>query len=243
MNRIMLTLLVLAAMVAACTGDSSPDVTVTTATPGSGADVPASSAAAPVEVQTVFLHADRTHKTIRFVVNVRNSSPKTVEGMRLSGNAYDASGAAVGRFTGDLPRIAAGSTFPYVGGIAGMEVTGIATRLDVTVASAGRLTDAPADLFATETDAPVQNGTRLEEMSYTVSGLVTTGSQEIERRQSVVSAILRDGAGAIVGVQYERLTTVPDRVPPGTRARVELLVIQLTGTATKAELIAYAVGR
>jgi hypothetical protein len=233
--------------VASAPGGSSPapaQATSTVAPPSAPSPPVVSSpvAAQPnAMVELGYLFVDQEDRFLRFVGLIRNPHAQSIEGMAVRWDALDASGAIVGSRARNLPPIAAGSTWYYAGGAGLFNLTGVPESVKFTVTNPGRLSNAPSTVFAVEgVTVESRPNVLTNQPQATVTGTLTTGNQPVERRDVTVYAIVKDAEGNIIGATFDSPTSVPDTLDPGTRFRVEIGFIRITGTPVTAELIAYA---
>src|SRR5581483_8438370 len=86
---------------------------------------------APVLADAYF-YSDTTTKLVRFLGLGRHPATKTIEGLRIRWDGYSDDSALVGSFTANMPAIAGGQTFNYVGG-AGVQLSGRPSSVKLTV--------------------------------------------------------------------------------------------------------------
>lgn len=221
---------------ASAAATATPAPVTATPTPTATPERPAPS------MEVAFFSANAERRLMRFVGLIKNPSTKTIEGLKVRWDAFAADNALVGSFTANMPAIAGGQTFNYVGGAGAASLTGVPASVKLTVVDGGRLTDAPSGLFAVE-PATVQEETFSNGKEFRASGNVTTPDREIERFNLVINVVFRDASGAIVGAGFDSGTGLPEKIPPATKFRAELRLIEVTARATTAEITAYAVSR
>lgn len=192
-------------------------------------------------LEVAYFHARTGERLFRVAVAITNPAAKTIEGLKMRWDAYSADNAIVGGIASSLPPIAGGQTFYYVGGAGGANLTGDPASVKVTVVDGGRFTDAPSILFTTEPGTVLMEEYPLsKDKQARASANVVTGDKAVDRFDTVVTVILRDAAGAIVGADFDRPVSLPESIPPGTKFRSEIRFIDVTGTPVKAEFTSYA---
>ena len=190
-------------------------------------------------IEVAFVNVDPESRVLRFAALIRNTSSKTIEGMRVRWDATDASGALVGSFTTGVPPIPAGAIHSYVGGAGSGLLTGVAQNVKLTVVEAGRLSDAPSPYFTVESVQLTREQYPIRGEQYQVSANVTTGGQLIRRADLVTGVVLKDAAGNIVGADFDRPTNLPELLPAGTKFRAEVRYIPVKAQPATAEVTSY----
>jgi len=195
-------------------------------------------------VEVLFVGVEPRNRVLRFAAEIRNMSSKTVEGMKAQWTATDEGGAIVGSFPSNVPPIGAGATYTYVGGAGSGLLTGVPKDVKLTITDSGRLTDAPPAQWLIEGIAFQKEAFSLSDVpEYTVTATITTPAQEIKRPDLVVTTVLKDSAGVIIGAAFDIPSGLPETLPPSTKFKAELKFVRAIGTPVTTEVNAKAVAR
>lgn len=210
------------------------------------ATVPAVPMASPspvlpdIMVNLAFVHVDREFGTVRFVAYLSNPDDRPRAGVRVRWDALDATGALLGGIERELPVLAAGETFTYVGGAGGLILRDLPETVRLTVLRQGQPTDAmPVQIGVRDvTFQPVRSFSTRYPYHYRVRATLVIGEAPVRARDVSADIVLRGADGAIVGADFESLSNVPDVLPPGTAVVITSSTISTTTPAARAEVSA-----
>jgi hypothetical protein len=172
---------------------------------------------------------------------VKNPTAQARDGIETRWEAVDANGAIVGSSNKVHPPLGPESMYHYVGGAGNETLSGMPTSVRVTLTNPGTLTNAGSRFLAVDTITLTKSQTPLHQGldDYTVSAMISTGAETIDRANMTTSFVLRDQAGSIVGADLAPLArSLPDRLMPGNRYQLTERVTA-TGPAVAAEVTSY----
>lgn len=125
---------------------------------------------------------------------------------------------------------------PYVGGAGAAFLTGYPVKVDLAFTSKGRF---GSDVKPRPTvDGIALAKEKYAERQYTVAATVTTTDEEANPADITLALVLRDAQGKVVGADYGTADKAPPSLRAGSKIRVEVPFVEVSGVPTTAELTA-----
>jgi hypothetical protein len=160
---------------------------------------------------------------MRLVATVSNPGLEPINGVKVSWNALDASGALVGSYSSStIPTVNALSSWTYVGG-AGDLLTGAPASAVVVVAEKGSYVKQLAVPYPADSVqfAVAQDGIYTGATDYDVTGDITIGTSQIPSTSLDVVIVLTNAAGQVVGADFDQPDNLPAVLTPGLRIAIQ----------------------
>lgn len=170
-----------------------------------------------------------------FVSLIKNPGSKAISGLKTEWVAYDANNTIVGSLKGERSAVPPNGTLHYVGGAGSAFLSGVPSRVEVTVVDPGKFADNYPAPFKVEN---IELKPDLFDNSYVVRAKVTTGADEIRSADIGANVVLRNSNGAIVGGTFWQAEGLPEVMPPNTAFTAEASFIQVTEKPASAEVFA-----
>jgi hypothetical protein len=228
-----------AALLLAVTGCGAPSRPATTTPP-----MAPPSAGEPVVTDVPWLYSSPSRLFV-FVAVLRNTTPRTLDRVRLAWTAYEANGRPYRSSTGErLPPLGAYATQYFVGGASGPAMARAIARVDARATADGTDGGDAATTLRSEnvqlTGATPPQGR--PGLSYRVTASLAVPASELNGSTLRTYVLLRDATGAIVGADWGRRESYPGGWPvlaPGTSFRFQDGDVAATAEATQAEVVGY----
>jgi hypothetical protein len=159
----------------------------------------------------------------RVAVTVSNPGLEPINGVKMSWNALDASGALVGSYSRYIPTINALSSWTYVGGAGSTLLTGTPASAMVVVAEKGSYVKQAATPYAADSVQFAVNpyGIYTGATDYSVTGDITIGTNQIPSSSLDAVILLTNAAGQVVGADVDQDDNLPAVLTPGLRIAIQ----------------------
>jgi hypothetical protein len=178
---------------------------------------------APTVKQLWFWSETGGTNLMRVAATVSNPGLEPINGVAMSWNALDASGALVGSHSHTIPTINALSSWTYVGGAGAAELTGTPASATVVVAQKGSYVKQAATPYAADSVqfAVSTYGIYTGATDYSVTGDITIGTNQIPSSSLDVAILLTNAAGQVVGADFDEPSNLPAVLTPGLRIGIQ----------------------
>lgn len=161
---------------------------------------------------------------MRVAATVSNPGLEPINGVMISWNALDASGALVGSYSKTIPTIDALSSWTYVGGAGAANLTGAPANATVMVAQKGSYVKQVATPYGADSvqfAVSQYGGIFTGATDYSVTGDITIGANQIPSSSLDVVILLTNAAGQVVGADFNVPENLPAVLTPGLRIAIQ----------------------
>jgi hypothetical protein len=162
---------------------------------------------------------------MRVVASVSNPGLEPINGVKMSWNAFNSSGALVGSYGSTIPTINALSSWTYVGGAGSAYLNGTPASATVVVAEKGSYVTQEATPYVADSVQfavnPYGGGVYPGATDYTVTGDITIGTNQIPSSSLDAAIVLTNGAGQVVGADIDVAQNLPAVLTPGLRIAIQ----------------------
>ncbi len=178
---------------------------------------------APTVKQLWFWSETGGTNLMRVVATVSNPGLEPINGVKMSWNALNASGALVGSYGSTIPTINALSSWTYVGGAGSAYLNGMPASATVVVAENGSYVTQMGTPYVADSVqfAVSQYGIYTGATDYTVTGDITIGANQIPSSSLDAAIVLTNGAGQVVGADIDVTQNLPAVLTPGLRIAIQ----------------------
>jgi len=178
---------------------------------------------APTVKQLWFWSETGGTNLMRVAVTVSNPGLEPINGVKMSWNGLDASGALVGSHSSTIPTVNALSSWTYIGGAGAANLTGAPATATVVVAEKGSYVKQVATPYATDSIQFAVNpyGIYTGATDYSVTGDITIGADQIPSTSLTVVIVLTNAAGQVVGADFNIPSNLPAVLTPGLRIAIQ----------------------